>query len=74
MGKGDGAKDNSSRVECLGRLTGLTDRPIILRLHFALGAMYVRQKVNLPRVMLIDTSVFSTIFLNSSKLIFPSLS
>ena len=29
---------------------------------------------NLPNVILIETSVFSTIFVNSSKLIFPSRS
>jgi hypothetical protein len=33
-----------------------------------------KQKCNIPKVMLIDTSVFSTIFVNSSKLILPSWS
>jgi hypothetical protein len=33
-----------------------------------------RQGQRIPKVMLIDTSVFSTIFVNSSKLILPSWS
>lgn len=56
----------------VSRRTARTGLPILLAHSFPLN--FTDMIVDVPKVMLMLTSVFSTILVNSSKLIFPSRS